>query len=224
MFVTSSIDNLFYDEYIEPKKVKNAEGKEIVAYYLNQRASLTMTYMIQDVMTTAIVGSDRLSDTYPVQQASVFAQWDPTYNSTLIATSDIDGKNFTMHKNGEYYSADVIFSKMIQSFEEQLYASVSPSQKLYFLSLKNDSAKSEEMKLANTFVKNGQYKEALAIYDKLYENTHLFEAGYNRIIITFATGEREKAADMAHKLWEDTLSADAMRLYEKLNRKIYALF
>lgn len=215
LLVTSSLDNVFYDEYISLEKDKLSDGTEVIAYYLNQRVSVVLSYTLQDVQSATVVGSDKISMSYPESGIDFFGVLLPRYETTYLGYAKADGTGYVKPKYIEVLSADSIIEELLKSCESRISKSVSPYQKSYSISLLRDPYKSEVMETANDLVSNGQYKAALQIYEEIFAKQNLFEAGYNRAVVTFGMGQRDAAIKMAYDLWSSSYNDKALNLYQR---------
>lgn len=215
LLVTSSLDNVFYDEYISLEKDKLSDGTEVIAYYLNQRVSVVLSYTLQDVQSATVVGSDKISMSYPESGLDFFGVLIPRYETTYLGYAKADGTGYVKPRYIDFKSADLIIESLLKSCEARISKAVSPYQKNYSISLLRDPYKSEVMETANDLVSNGQYSAALQIYEEVYTKQHLFEAGYNKAVVTFALGQRDAAIKMAYDLWSSSYNDKALNLYQR---------
>lgn len=212
LIVTSSLDDLFYEEYIQPRKEKDQDGNQYVSYYLYQRAYCQFSYTLQDVRSTNVLGSKIHKMEYPASSGF----FGPEYAITLLGTAKMDGTGYVPTRFRWYSTPAQIFTDLLGDVAEDISKEVSPYQGRFSISLKKDPNKSEIMKTADKLVSDGQYKQALDIYEELYKEQGLFEAGYNRIVVTFAMGYRSDAETMAYQLWTSSHNENALNLYHKL--------
>lgn len=197
--ITSSVDVQTYREYITCEKTIDQDGWETYKYYLHQQAELTVSYLAQDVETTAALDKDTYTKKYD------------NYGDLIGTLKRKTGEKDVWVKGYDFSREPVdIFRDMIDSVSSVFYKRFTPYQTVTSISLK--SSKSDALKTAADLVKNQQYKAALEIYANEWNAYGDVNAAYNAIIMTAATKGFAQAIELADMLVGETRNADIIAL------------
>jgi len=225
--LTSSIDYLNYEEYItcEPVYAKDgasssasstssssssgtgtsSDGKTVTGYmfYLNQSASISLTYSIIDVENNVLIGSDTLSASTDLIK-------------TLIGHTN-DAKEFvcdTLYLN--YIKASDLFDGLLDGFVSTITKKLTPHYETSYFNLMENKPKVESLTDAYKYVDNGNYRTALDLFLAEYNRSGHVPSGYNAAILYYTLGQYEDAFNLSEAVYKESGNSTALNLYYRL--------
>ena len=191
---------------VEKTTETDDEGKVIYKYYLKQTAMLSFSYYLRDFRTGAVL------DSYSTRVGMPSLGYEVTY---LGNSTDPDDPDFRYRAVGisDYIGG---YEEAIDSIESTVVNRLVPHTKTVSVSLMDNKPEVEGLKGAYDAVNDGLYREALIVFDKVWQKSGYVQAGYNSAVLMYATGDRERAIARAYEVWEETGSEKALTLYSKL--------
>lgn len=204
LLLESSLDGVTFDEYITGRAVKNKNGTTYYNYYLVQKASLSLSYRLEETATGRIVDAKAYTGTYP--------SWSYE-DETLIARVDEKG-NFKAYTNS-FTGAERRYYSILDSFRESIRDRLVPHVETLSFNLLSDPA-NKDFDEINKLVKEGYLNVALDKYTDIYQRTANTVAGCNCAILTYAAGNPAGAISLVQNIYLSTLDSNAGKLLQKM--------
>ena len=194
IYVSGKIDYLnVYDDVSVNKRTEN--GKVVYYKTYSRHVSAGVTYMVIDSKTNMLID---------------------------MRTRDLSG--FSGERK-DPQSLPSAFSLIKGDLNDVVNAMTRELQPYYVdksIKLLSDKSKDPDMKIADEMVKNDLWEEGYNKYKKIYENTGLFEAGYNASMILEALGRYQEAKAIMTELVDTTGNKKAIRALSDINSEIYS--
>lgn len=167
------------------------DDDERYEYY--RSVSIKIVYEIVDASTNTI--AQRRSKTYSASSSYY------RHKRDLPSAFDL--------LQGHLYDFVSLILKQLQPYEETKY-----------LTLLDDKEKSEQMKMAKGFAKNGMIEMAQEKYQEVYENTGMFQAGYNSAILLEVMGYLDDAEELMLEVYKKTGEMKAYKALTDIQNEI----
>lgn len=204
LLLTTKIESMDYNEYITIDAVWENGVVKGYNFYLNQSASVSMSAMVQDVNTLAILWTKTFSDktrNYPTrigyQEANGVFKWIDRY-----------GYGF---KNPE-----AMFNSMVNGFKSEITTALTPHQISTSFVLMETKKMPDNLKKGLEYADKGDYGTALAVFLAEWEANRSVVGGYNAAVLYFATRNYDKALEMANEVWNVTKDPEAYDLLARM--------
>ncbi len=204
--LTSNISYMNYDEFIESEPVYSKDdSKTVIGYrfYLNQSATISLTYSVIDVENNVIIGNDTLTRS------------SGTFRTQIGHTND--AKEFVSDRNYfELRHASDIFDDLIDGFVDDITRKLTPHYVTSYFGLMDNKPKVKSLEIAYDYVKSENYRTALDLFVAEYNRSGHVAAGYNAAILYYTLGQYEEAFSMTKDVYEKSGNSQALDLYYRL--------
>lgn len=204
--LVSTISYMNYDEYIESVPVySNDNTNTIVGYrfYLNQSATISLTYSMIDVEDNVVVGNDTLT-----RSSGPIVTLIGHTNDAKEYVSDID--------YFELESASEMFDDLVDGFVDDITRKLTPHYETSYFEIMENKPKVDSLKAAYDYVDNENYRTALDLFVAEYNTSGHVASGYNAAILYYVLGQYEDAFNMASDVYNKSGNAQALDLYYRL--------
>jgi hypothetical protein len=232
--VTSKIKATNFFTLVDPTEiarlVRNRENIEnhVDAQFIGNIVTLNVTDGNHQEERRVRKGNVTYTETYTVYDRDVELAFSYNFkrarDGSLVGVVTKRGKNSDhSEKQGSLKSASVLAQAIVASRLETLAHDVAPYTAKETVELVDETSKAKgvaaRMKEASAAVKAGNYKQALNLYVKVYEEFGTFASGYNAAILYRVTGDPDGAIavleDVVDKIGNPKASTELARL-EKL--------
>ena len=211
IIITSEITHQDYEEDFFSQPGKGKDGKMYEDFYCRQKASIEISYKVQDVRSGGTVDSGK------------FKKDTPFINPVYVGSSEKDSKGpHGGHRgfSGGGTTAKKMFEDLIDTFAMPFKKRLTPYSKSTSLYLKE--SKDNLLKPAYEAVDNGEFRSALEIFRNKWEESGDITCAYNCIILYAATTGWDYALEFARDIYNRTYNEDIAQLLDKMN-SIYNL-
>lgn len=147
------------------------------AYYYKRHVDMKIVYEVIDSKTNRVIS--RKSQSYSNTSSSEWHRRDLPSPFRMVR-SDLD------------------------SLVRQIMKQLQPYEEVKYLSLIDDKTKLPEMKTAKNLAKDGYLEMAEEMYETIYDDKGIYEAGYNAAILLEAMGKLEDAAELMEEVYFKT--------------------
>ncbi len=196
VLVQTSIDYIgYYDEYNE-EFFKDRDGIMRVKVKVQRVAELSLSCTVWDLKSRTILDSFVLSDS-------------DTSNEKEVSYGGL------YHNHGEvYFDTATLYKNIIHRFKNKIRDRLVPHFDTFKVKLIQEKDKSDELKAAYDYAKDGQYRSALVIFENGWNRNVNPVCGYNAAVLYYALGEYDKAIELAESVFEKTGNPDTVALIE----------
>lgn len=204
LLLNSSVDAMIYDEFITAKEVKEKDGSSYYLYYLVQKASISISYVLQDARTRKAVDANVYSGKFPSYDYE---------HETLIAKMD-SNKKVTLYTDS-VSSAETIYKSIIARFKNEIRNRLVPhyeTLRFNLLSGDRDSGYSD----INKLVEEGYMSIAFDKYYDIYNKTGDVVAAYNCSVLYYAMGYQSEAIQFAKDVYTKTYNTELGKLLQRM--------
>ncbi len=181
----TSIDSFTVTDSVDSREVKDSEGNvTAIRYTYYRKARMVCTFALRNASNRAEIA--RESKTYESSESK--SSTDELTPSNSIARSLISSKAMS-----------------------DLRVLIAPYTTMVTLKFMKDKMKDPQMKLADEIFNNGRgnTREAVALWQRIYEHTGNVAAGYNAALGTRVAGDLPAAISMMQQVYSATGNADA---------------
>jgi hypothetical protein len=196
-YLKASIDTITGGIEPEQYQAKNAEGAVVTLTRYKQALNLTCTFQLLNASTGTIIGG-------------------PTTKTYSFNETQNDAKQLTAQ-------VQIVRNIITQQVIPDLNKLIAPYTTMLKLKFMQDKMKDEQMKEAGKIFNNGKgdTKQAVALWQSIYEKTGNVAAGYNAALGTYVMGDLAGAVRMMQAVYTATGNAEAGAQLNQL-QSIYA--
>lgn len=156
----------------------------IIEYEYKREVSCALTYEIVDAKTSRVLYYDT---------KNIYAE-----SSTYDSKSSLPSVLSIVRSDLERFASDI--AKKIQPYEETVV-----------LTLLKDKTKNERMATADKLAKSRDIAASRSLFESVYREEGLMEAGYNAAILYHAEGEYDKALSIINEIAKTNPTADVLK-------------
>lgn len=186
-YITSFYSDIDKEVDVDTVSKTNSEGnvvtKKIYKDYYKRKVEFTLELEIIEATTNKIIGrqSEKISET-----SLRYENKNDVPTSLEMIDDDID------------------------RFLKKFLKKIQPYNVTKTLKLKKDSSKSQAMKDAKNYAKDGHLIKAKDKYLEIFLETGLFEAGYNAALLYQALGDLDEAELLMNRIYNETGSSEVL--------------
>ncbi len=188
--VMGTIEDMDYNERVEEREV-------------NVWNSVTETY-------------DVFLENYYVQEVELGVSYTVVdlKRGIILATKYMSGNEYrdTLIENENTFEAPLLeplYQRIARGFESTISRQLAPYYVREYRSLKDDKTKDPRSEIAEEYIKNSQYDQALDIYLDLWYSSRNMAAGFNAAIIFEVLGQFDSAIGIMEEVHGQTHNPDA---------------
>lgn len=189
-------------------------------YFLVQKATLTLTYTIYDLVDNRILASRSFTGKEE-KETKIGVR---TYDS--IQTTDTNGNPAiqTIYRDERRYTAgrgpsfQPLFEKILKSFSSTISKQLAPSWETTTLNLMSNKPKLKIAKDAYTLVQQGMYEPAYSRFLSLFQSTGHIPSGYNAALLLEAMGRLDEAVDLMARVYNQSGSRQVYAMLSRMQQ------
>ncbi|MDR2864838.1 MAG: CsgG/HfaB family protein [Spirochaetaceae bacterium] len=174
----------------------DAKGKTTTSYTYTRRVNLDFTYRLVNARDGSIIGQRTQSQSSSSQSSE---------RSNLESASGL---------------ARDLAQSQIRGMSRDIAPWVSLEKRTLAEETSKDKNTKTQMKEAESLVEEGSYKAAFTRYDKIYDDTGSFAAGYNAAIMAEALGNLEGAISAMQRVYDDTGNSVALADLSRMRKDL----
>ncbi len=200
-------EDIGIDEFIFAKEERrvipplNEGDPEVIvttlAYYLEQNVTVQFGWEVKNLKTGAIIASDSFRD---------------TRSSTTKITTD---GNSVVYAPRLQTTLNAIASSFATTIIEQLV----PTTKTRVISLMKNDPKSKRVEIAYDLVKDGNFFDALDIFENEWKKRDHIPSAYNAALLLEALDQRDDAIKLLEKAYKNSGNQKIRNLLEAMNSR-----
>lgn len=196
VLVQTSIENIgYYDEFDEVY-FKDKDGIMRVKVKVQRVAELSLSCTVWDLKTRTILDSFVLSDSDTSDEKEV------SYGGLV-------------HNHGDvYFDTGTLYKNILHRFKNKIRDRLVPHFDTFKLKLIQEKKKSDELKPAYSYAKDGQYRSALVIFENGWNRNSDPVCGHNAAVLYYALGEYDKAIELAETVFAKTANPETAGLLD----------
>ncbi|MCQ2398226.1 MAG: hypothetical protein MJ052_02865, partial [Sphaerochaetaceae bacterium] len=210
VLITASIDDMFYEEFVDSEEEETPSGYSQMKYSLNQRAEMVLSYKVKNTLTGEEIDFGVLNGTYPFNR---YERYYRTHITSLPAEAAWSESSISYLRVKEPVD---MFKEIIRSFSEELTARLTPHYETSYLTLMRNRPEVDTLKEAYELVEKGQLQKAYDIFIREWKNSHHFPSGYNAAILEMSLGRYSQAYVLAGEVWSVTGEDSASKLQKHI--------
>lgn len=194
----------YVTEDVDPTPAVSMKSYEKVTsreYHLVQKATLTLTYTLYDLVNDRIL----LTRTFTGKQDQETKIGIRTYD----AGASGGYRDERRYSSGYAPSFRPLFEKILRSFSSTIAKQLAPSYQTKRLTLMGNKPKLDAAKSAYTLAQRGAYAQAYAQFLSLYELSGHVASGYNAALMLEALGRLAEAVDLMNDVYNRSGSPQA---------------
>ncbi len=206
VLITSVINNMSYEEFITCEVNFIKQNQPVYSYYLNQRATLNLTYYVQDVKSVSIIHGETIDQVYPSSG----------YKQTLLGRYDSSTGIYYPSAENEIPKAENMFVMALNGLSDKIKNTLTPHKANVNLQLMENKSKIKSLDTAYEYVNSGFYNQALSVFLNEWNMSSYIPAGYNAVVMYVSMGDFNRAIDMALYVYNKTGNPDVYALYTQI--------
>ena len=194
----------YVTEDIDPSAAVTMKSYEKVTsreYFLVQKATLTLTYTVYDLVNNRIL----LTRSFTGKEDQETKIGIRTYD----AGAPGGYRDERRYSSGYAPSFKPLFEKVLRSFSSTISKQLAPSWQTKRLTLMSNKPKLEAAKSAYTLAERGSYDQAYRQFLSLYELSGHIASGYNAALLLEAMGRLSEAVDLMTEVYNRSGSHQA---------------
>ena len=184
IYITGKLSS--YNADIDSKTCRREIGKDeyVVEYVYTKEVSCSLTYEIVDAKTSRVMYYD---------------------------TKRISCESSTYDSETRLPSALSIIRSDLDNFASDIARKIQPYEETVVMTLLKDKTKNERMATADKLAKSRDIAASRSLFESVYKEEGLMEAGYNAAILYHAEGEYDKALSIINEIAKTNPTADVLK-------------
>ncbi|NCB02369.1 MAG: hypothetical protein EOM67_09420 [Spirochaetia bacterium] len=196
------------EEYISSREEKTLIQPEVIGdpveevitlvYSLEQKVSIQFGWEVKDLKTNAVLGSGTFRDSQ-----SDTTKLNTEGNSTIYAPR-----------------LQPVMNSLASRFSSTIFSQLVPTTKTQYITLMKNDPKNNRAEVAYEYVKNGNMKDALDVFENEWNKRDHIPSAYNAALILEALNQRSDAIKLLEKVYSQSGNTKIRTLLQGMKSRL----